>query len=72
MDTLRKSAGHMGFTMLAFGRVLEAYEQGGQVYLAEISNVFDQSGCRLARWESSRAHWDHYFWTVHAAMFQHV
>ena len=66
-----QSIGHMGFTTGYNGNVWEFYEREGMVYRAPTSNVMDTAGYRLARFESSRAHWDHYFWTVHAPMFQH-
>ena len=50
-----KSKGHMFFT-----KTHEFYEYQGQVYRAWISNPVDIDGCRIGRWECSKAHWDKY------------
>lgn len=40
----------------------EAYEQGGEVYLAPSDRPLDIHGYRQGgRWEASRAHWERYF-----------
>jgi hypothetical protein len=51
----RKSKGHIKF----FGD-FEFFDRDGEVYRANINNVFDLDGYRHGRWESSRAHFDQY------------
>lgn len=59
---MRKSEGHIAWIRSGHkdGTHYEAYEQGGEVYLANVANAFDLNGFRHGRWEGSRAHFDRY------------
>ncbi len=55
---MKKSKGHLAFTS---DNNFEFYERGDEVFRAPTNtgNVFD-NGYRIGRWESSKAHFEHY------------
>ncbi len=59
---MRKSEGHIAWMRSSHsnGAHYEIYEQGGNVYLASVSNAFDLNGYRHGRWECTRTHFDRF------------